>query len=103
MSRYRSQEPDPDDDGDWDDSEWDDEDRDDDNDAEFPDGVYADDDEPTVPCPYCGQDLYEGADYCSRCENYISREDAPPDKKPVWLWVGLILALAAALMWVLPF
>ena len=31
----------------------------------------------TVPCPYCRAPIHEDAERCPKCENYISREDAP--------------------------
>ena len=78
------------------DDDWDDED-------DLPEGVYHDDPDVTVtvPCPYCRNPVPEEAQFCGRCENYISTEDAPPDRKPVWVWVCLFLALAAtaATMW----
>ena len=91
----------------------DDEDDDEFDEEELPDGVYLDDHEeesedsdassPTISCPYCGYQVYEGASYCVRCENFISKEDAPAEQKPVWIWICLLLALLAALFWVVPF
>lgn len=70
-----------------------------DDDAEdLPEGVYLDpDDGLTVPCPYCREPVPESARFCGRCENYLSKEDAPADPKPLWVWVCLILALATML------
>jgi hypothetical protein len=44
------------------------------NDDEWEDD--SDDDE-TIPCPYCKKDVYEGAEQCPYCGNYLSAEDAP--------------------------
>ena len=85
----RTRDDDPDD---WDDDE-----------DELPEGVYSDDEIPTVPCPYCRAEISEEAQWCPRCENYLSREDAPPSggsKSRFWI-VMMLLALAAALWWVL--
>ena len=72
--------------------------RDDDfDDDELPDGVYHDDAPAMAACPYCREQVYEEAQYCPRCENDISAEDRR-DGKPLWVWVGLILALAASLL-----
>src|SRR5438093_8422829 len=30
-----------------------------------------------VPCPHCRQSIYEEAERCRECGNYISREDGP--------------------------
>lgn len=80
-----------DDDDDWDNS---DEFSDEDLDAED-----IDDDRSTVPCPYCRRPVYEDAEYCANCDEYISLEDAPPERKPAWiLWTAVIL-LATTLMW----
>ncbi len=70
-------------------------DDDDDDDEELPEGVYHDDELPTVSCPYCKADILEEAQYCPRCENYLSREDAPPAGKPLWIWVLLIVGTLA--------
>ena len=86
MPRSRDTEPE--------DDEWDDD--------ELPDGVYhedEDDGEPTVKCPYCGNEVVETAQYCPRCENYISKEDAPTQPKSWFVMILLALALLAALSW----
>lgn len=71
-----------------------------DDDDDLPDGVYHDSDLATVPCPYCRKEILEDADRCPYCENYISDEDRPRDRKSnVWI-VLMILALLAALIWV---
>ena len=67
----------------------------DDEDDDLPDGVYHNDELPTVPCPYCRADVLEEALYCPRCENYLSKEDAPAEPKPKWIWLLLIVATAA--------
>jgi hypothetical protein len=70
----------------------------------YPEGVYANDDGPaTVPCPYCKREISEGAQWCPHCENYLSREDAPPSSGGrSWAWiVVMVLALLVAAMWVL--
>lgn len=76
-----------------DESSWD-EDWDDDLDGE-------DDEKSTVPCPYCRQPVYEDAEYCSNCEEYISLEDAPPETKPLWIVVTTLVLLGAILFWFL--
>ena len=70
-------------------------DDDDFDDDELPDGVYHDDAPAMAACPYCREPVYEEAQYCPRCENYISA-DHRRDGKPLWVWVCLILALLAA-------
>lgn len=69
------------------------------DDDDLPDGVYHDDAPVMVACPYCREPVYEEAQYCPRCENYISAEDrGAGNAKPLWVWVCLILALAASLL-----
>lgn len=76
---------------------YDDDDLDDD---EYPDPGQGDEDSvDTIPCPYCKRAVFEDAERCPHCENYLSREDSP-SQIPPWLKVGALLALAAALTWV---
>jgi len=83
MSRHR-RESDEDDDDEFDDNY-------------LPDGVYHDDAPAMVACPYCREPVYEEAQYCPRCENYLSTEERG-DRKPTWVWVCLILATLAAVL-----
>ena len=66
------------------------------SDREAPDPSDMDDsddeDEDTTPCPYCGKSVYEQAEVCPYCHNYISREDAAR-RYPWWIWVGIALCL----------
>jgi predicted nucleic acid-binding Zn ribbon protein len=71
---------------------------DDSDEFDLPDGVYHDDEPSSIPCPYCREPLPEDAQFCSRCENYISAEDAPPTRKPIWIWIGLIVCLILAVL-----
>ncbi len=73
----------------------------DDDDDDYPDGVYrdGDDDEATVPCPYCKREIHEDAQRCPYCEHYISDEDAPPSRKPWWIIAGVIVCLYIVLRW----
>ncbi len=82
----------------WDDElEYDDEPEDDD----WPDDDGdPDDDESTVPCPYCGREIHEEAPRCPYCENYLSAADAPPQRKPWWLVVGVAVCLYAVYRWI---
>jgi len=59
-----------------------------------------DEDEPTVPCPYCRREMHEDSPRCPHCGNYVSREDAPPSRKPWWIIIGGLLALYAVYRWV---
>lgn len=63
-----------------------------------PDADVNGDDE-TVTCHYCRASIYEDAEQCPRCGNYISAEDSVR-QLPRWVVVGALLCLAAALSWV---
>jgi hypothetical protein len=89
-------------DNEWDDdesfsNEWDDE--------ESSSHEWVDDasDVPTVPCPYCEREVPEDLTRCPYCEHYISREDAPPDRKPWWIIVGVVVCLLVVLLWIATF
>jgi predicted nucleic acid-binding Zn ribbon protein len=75
------------DDEDWDDSE--------------PDEPVDEDDDDTIPCPYCGKSIHEDSERCPHCESYISREDAPPARRPLWLIIGAVAGLAVVYMWIM--
>ncbi len=79
----------------------DNEDRDDslDEDPDESDQDHGDDAE-TVPCPFCNKRVYEHADVCAHCGNYISEEDAPRRHVPALVWVGVILAGLCVLTWI---
>jgi hypothetical protein len=59
-----------------------------------------DDEEPTVPCPYCGRSIYEDSPRCPYCEHYISEEDITPARKPWWVIVGVLLVFLVVLWWI---
>jgi len=67
---------------------------------EWEPGDYGEDNEEsdTSTCPYCGAPIYEDAERCPICENYISEEEATP-RRPWWFMLGAILCLAVALTW----
>ncbi|MGE3807850.1 MAG: hypothetical protein AB7K24_24565 [Gemmataceae bacterium] len=56
-----------------------------------------------VPCPYCGESIYEDSVRCPECGNYLSEEDEarPPRRLPIWFALGLCAALFVALSWIL--
>jgi predicted nucleic acid-binding Zn ribbon protein len=61
----------------------------------------VDDDEPTVPCPYCSREIHEDSQRCPYCEQYISQEDARPSAKPWWLIAGVVLSLLVVCLWII--
>ncbi len=52
----------------------------------------------TVPCPYCGADVYEDAERCPSCGKYISREDAP-SRVPLWIKLTALVCIVVAVGW----
>jgi predicted nucleic acid-binding Zn ribbon protein len=81
--------------------------RDDDDDilddTELPDESDLDDtdEDETQPCLFCGQPVYEQADVCPHCGNFISFEDSSPTAQrryPLWILIGLLLALAVMVL-----
>jgi predicted nucleic acid-binding Zn ribbon protein len=73
-----------------------------DDDEDYDDDFGGGDDEAeTEPCPHCGADVYEDAERCPGCGAYLSAEDRPPQPRSIFVAVGLVLALVAALIWVL--
>jgi hypothetical protein len=63
-------------------------------DWELPDESEFDDDDDsqTHPCPECGADVYEDAEQCPVCGNYLIRDTNPlrQSSRPLaWLLLGL--------------
>ena len=68
----------------------------DEEDEDWPD---EDEEEPTIPCPYCRREVLEDAERCPHCERNISREDTPPARKPWWIIAGVIVCLYIVYRW----
>jgi hypothetical protein len=64
---------------------------------EFDSGEEEDD---TVPCPNCRREIYEEAERCPYCGNYITAEEPGSSVKPWWFVVGFLLCMAIVLMWI---
>jgi predicted nucleic acid-binding Zn ribbon protein len=70
------------------------------DDSELDEGDENQDDEPTIPCPYCGRAIYEDAPQCPYCQQYISEDDAPPSRKPWWVILGVLLCMLVIWFWI---
>ena len=66
----------------------------------YPQGLYADDGPPTVPCPHCRAEVFEDSEECPRCGKHLAREDAPAQSRGGAWVIVMILALLAVVMWV---
>jgi uncharacterized paraquat-inducible protein A len=93
MPRTRDEPEDDEDDGDDYDVE---RDYDPDDPETYPEGLYVDNERAVIPCPHCRAEIDEESEQCPRCGMYLSKEDAPGGKSPVWIIV-MALALLAAL------
>lgn len=47
----------------------------------------------TVPCTFCGRSVAEIADICPGCGNFISRDDLPPERKPIAMVIAAIVLI----------
>lgn len=56
--------------------------------------------EPTVPCPCCGREIYEDSPQCPHCRQYISEQDALPSRKPWWIIIGVLLCILVIWFWI---
>lgn len=58
-----------------------------------------DDTDETFPCPHCGKSVYEDAEWCPHCDQYLSAEEQAANRKPLWMWI-IVALLIASLAWV---
>ena len=75
------------------DEEWSEDDSDDEE--------FFDPDEPLdlIPCPKCGAEIYEDAQQCPTCGEYVIDGRAPPWKgKPAWYIALAVLGVIAILV-----
>lgn len=58
------------------------------------------DHEPTIPCPACGEEMYDDAPRCPHCGSYVVDEDHAMSGRPTWVILTALVCLAMALGWV---
>ena len=58
------------------------------------------DEETTIPCPYCRRPIYEDSLRCPHCGNYISDEDTAAARKPWWIVLGALLVFYVVYRWI---
>ena len=66
-------------------------------DDEFDDYETGDDDSETVPCPSCGRDIFEDAERCPWCGDYVVADTSALSGRPSW-WIVLGLLGVAAVI-----
>jgi hypothetical protein len=69
-----------------------DDDWDDDNSDE-------DEEDTTDECPYCHKPVYDDAEQCPHCGQYISKEDRPTNPKPWWIIAGVAVCFYIIYRW----
>ena len=81
-----------------------DEDFEDDDDAGSDDGDSAvdDDEEPTIPCPFCKAEIWEDAPRCPACGNELGGADMPAPRRPWWVLITALLLLYLFVRMLLP-
>ncbi len=58
-----------------------------------------DDSTSVVPCTNCGTDVYEEADSCPSCGEFLIEGSRPLDKKPLWfVALGLLGIIAVVVL-----
>lgn len=77
----------------------DEEDWEDDDSYDSHDGDDSDD-EPTIPCPYCRNEILEDSPWCPSCDRYISAEDHAGPRQPLWVILTALICLGVTLWWV---
>ena len=69
-----------------------------DNDPEVPlDEDLVDDGDDAVPCPACGHDVYEDADQCTHCGEWII-PSATGAGGLHWVWIAAAVMAAGAMI-----
>ncbi|GAB4145916.1 MAG: hypothetical protein Tsb009_18310 [Planctomycetaceae bacterium] len=57
------------------------------------------DETPTVTCSNCGADVYEDADSCPRCGEFLVAAHSPLAGKPAWfVAIGIVGILAVLIL-----
>jgi hypothetical protein len=82
-----------------------DQDDDEDDDWEAPESDEADDEDvELLPCPSCGEPIYEEAEACPYCGEYVTHSTSVLAGKPRWFValaiLGIVAVIATILHWV---
>ena len=64
-----------------------------------PEDDYEDDpDDGYVSCPYCGGTMLEVADHCPNCNRWITSEDLPEKRQPLWIIMVVLILVAMMIL-----
>ena len=63
-----------------------------DDDDDSLEGDFDDSSESTYPCPGCGRQIYEEADACPYCGEYVADDDVYRSQPQPW-WIKLVVWL----------
>ena len=80
-------------------------DRDDLEDVEWPEPEETgelDSESDLMPCPFCRKSVYDDAEQCPHCGNYMFSDEPESYRKPWWLLVGVGLSLLVVIYWLWP-
>jgi predicted RNA-binding Zn-ribbon protein involved in translation (DUF1610 family) len=59
------------------------------------------DDETVIPCPHCGEEVFDDAEQCPACGTWLVRDRRALTGKPSWFVVlGVVGALLAIVVWI---
>jgi predicted RNA-binding Zn-ribbon protein involved in translation (DUF1610 family) len=56
-----------------------------------------DEDHVTIECPECGESVFDDAERCPHCENYIVTDRGNASPKPLWITLTVLLCIYAML------
>jgi hypothetical protein len=54
----------------------------------------------TVPCPFCQAEVFEDAEWCPHCRNYLFYDDSQQRRQPWWVVAGVVVSLLVVLYWI---
>ena len=87
--QYTDDEPEP-----WDEETWRDDEEDDEDEDE-------DEETAVLACPSCGGEVYEDAERCPLCGDYIVRRLRAWEGRPTWWIVIGLVGIVAVILWLL--
>ena len=68
----------------------------------YDDDYDDEDDYGTIPCPNCGEDVYDDSPRCPQCGEYIT-SSSRRSSKPIWVqYVFVIVVILTILSFMLP-